>query len=123
MLSREHPYNSSLEWRAHFHRDEHDRLEEERQPESNGKHLSAWLTLKANCRDLGFGSSILAGAFTVSFLTVLKLSLTVGHNSIIKHPMASLGILASGDCPGFYRTLLLNSGILSGYMEFLLKSP
>ena len=119
----EHLCNSSLELRAHFHIDEHDRPKEERQPESNGKHLSAWLTLKANCRDLGFGRSILAGAFTVSFLTVSKLSLTVGHNSIIKYPMASLGILASEDCSGFYRTLLPNSGILSGYMEFLSKSP
>lgn len=84
--------NSLLELGTHFHIDEHDSL--------NQMEKTAWQILTANPRDLGFERSTLVGEFVVGFPTVLRLSLTVGHNSFFKYPRAGSRRLASGDGPG-----------------------
>lgn len=112
---------SSLELGAHSHLGEHEGPRREGRLNRTGRlKCLADTQSKANPRDLGFGRSTLAGAFVVGFLTGLRLSLTVGHNSMFKYPMSSLGILASGDCLGLYRKLLPHRGLVIGYMQFLL---
>lgn len=61
------------------------------------------------------------GIFVVGFLTVSRLGMTVGRNSIFKYPMASSGTRPPGTVQERKGTCCRTVECCSHYMQFLFK--